>query len=152
MIILADRTSSSSVRSCFHCTRLWQSHLVGKDRGDTICSVCFSGKNKYICNMNKRTINTMLPKIQSVLKGQPVVRAWIFGSYSRGEETPLSDVDILVQYDENARITLLTISRIMTRLSEAVGKKVDLVEDGCLLPFAQESANRDKILIYERAS
>jgi len=102
--------------------------------------------------MNKRTINTMLPKIQDVLKGQPVVRAWIFGSYSRGEETPLSDVDILVQYDENARITLLTISRIMTRLSEAVGKKVDLVEDGCLLPFAQESANRDKILIYERAS
>ena len=78
-----------------------------------------------------------------------MVRAWIFESYSRGEETPLSDVDILVQYDENARITLLTISRIMTRLSEAVGKKVDLVEDGCLLPFAQESANRDRILIYE---
>ena len=101
--------------------------------------------------MEKRGANTMFAKIRDVLKGQPVVRAWVFGSYSRGEETPLSDVDILVQYDETARLTLLTISRIMTRLSDAVGKKVDLVEDGCLLPFAQESANRDKILIYERA-
>ena len=102
-------------------------------------------------HMVSRQFNTMLPKIQAVLSQQPVVKAWLFGSFSRGEETPQSDVDILVQYDENARITLLTISRIMTRLSDAVGKKVDLVEDGCLLPFAQESAERDKILIYERA-
>ncbi|MBR1699870.1 MAG: nucleotidyltransferase domain-containing protein [Bacteroidales bacterium] len=101
--------------------------------------------------MVSRQFNTMLPKIQAVLSQQPVEKAWLFGSFSRGEETPQSDVDILVQYDENARITLLTISRIMTRLSDAVGKKVDLVEDGCLLPFAQESAERDKILIYERA-
>ena len=36
--------------------------------------------------MNKRAITTMLPKIQDVLKEQPVVRAWIFGSYSRGVE------------------------------------------------------------------
>ena len=94
----------------------------------------------------------MLPKIQAVLSEQPVVKAWIFGSYSRGEETPQSDVDILVQYDANARITLLTISRIMTRLSDAIGRKVDLVEEGRLLPFAQKSAERDKILIYERAN
>ncbi len=94
----------------------------------------------------------MLPKIQAVLSEQPVVKAWIFGSYSRGEETPQSDVDILVQYDANARITLLTISRIMTRLSNAIGRKVDLVEEGRLLPFAQKSAERDKILIYERAN
>ena len=102
--------------------------------------------------MTSRTVNNMLPKIQAVLSEQPVVKAWIFGSYSRGEETPQSDVDILVQYDANARITLLTISRIMTRLSDAIGRKVDLVEEGRLLPFAQKSAERDKILIYERAN
>lgn len=33
-----------------------------------------------------------------------------------------------------------------------VKSPVDLVVDGDLLPFAQESANRDKILIYERAA
>ena len=96
--------------------------------------------------MARGTVNKMIPKIRAVLSQQPVVRAWLFGSYSKGEETPDSDVDILVQYDEDARITLLTISRIMTKLSDAVGRKVDLVEDGCLLPFARESAERDKIL------
>lgn len=33
-----------------------------------------------------------------------------------------------------------------------LGKNVDLVEDGTLKSFAVESANRDKKLIYERAS
>jgi len=33
-------------------------------------------------------------------------------------------------------------------LEKSTGRRIDLVEDGCLLPFAVESANRDKILIY----
>ena len=94
----------------------------------------------------------MLPTLQAAFKKQPIVKAWLFGSYSRGEETPESDVDILVEYDPNSRISLMTISRIMVALSDAVGKKVDLVEEGRLLPFAQESVEKDKILIYERAS
>ena len=32
-------------------------------------------------------------------KTQPVLKAWFFGSYSRGEERPDSDVDILVKLD-----------------------------------------------------
>ena len=97
-------------------------------------------------------VNTMVPKIQVVLSEKPVVRAWIFGSYSRGEETPHSDVDILVQYDNGCRVSLMDISRIMVELSRALGIQVDLVEEGRLLPFAEVSANRDKILVYERAS
>ena len=50
----------------------------------------------------------------------------------------------------NARISLLTISHMMGELEKSTGRRIDLVEDGCLLPFAVESANRDKILIYER--
>ena len=97
-------------------------------------------------------VNTMVPKIRAVLSGKPVVRAWVFGSYSRGGETPQSDVDILVQYDNGSSMSLMDISRIMVELSAALGIKVDLVEDGRLLPFAVESANRDKILVYERAN
>ena len=90
--------------------------------------------------------------IADYFKTQPVLKAWLFGSYARGEETPESDVDILVQYDNNAKISLLTISHMMGELEKTIGKRVDLIEDGCLLPFAIESANRDKKLIYERRS
>ena len=88
--------------------------------------------------------------IAEYFKTQPVVKAWLIGSFARGEETPESDIDILVQYDSTARISLLTISHMMGELERSTGRRVDLIEDGCLLPFAVESVNRDKQLIYER--
>ena len=91
-------------------------------------------------------------KIADYFKTQPVVKAWLFGSFARGEEKPDSDVDILVEYDKNAQISLLTISHMMGELETSIGRRIDLIEDGCLLPFATESANRDKRLIYERRS
>ncbi len=90
--------------------------------------------------------------IADYFKTQPVEKAWLFGSFARGEETPESDIDILVQYDNTARISLLTISHMMGELERSTGRRVDLIEDGCLMPFAVESANRDKQLIYERRS
>ncbi len=93
----------------------------------------------------------MIPKIQGFLGSQPVKKAWLFGSCSRGEETPGSDVDILVEYDrQNTRISLMRMAGIMLGLEDLLHRKVDIVEASCLLPFAQESANRDKFLIYER--
>ena len=94
----------------------------------------------------------MIQLIADYFKTQPVLKAWIFGSFARGEETEDSDLDILVEYDKNARISLLTISHMMGELEKSTGRRIDLIEDGCLLPFAVESANRDKVLIYERRS
>lgn len=37
----------------------------------------------------------MTEKIAEYFKTQPVLKAWLFGSFARGEETPDSDVDIL---------------------------------------------------------
>ena len=99
--------------------------------------------------MNTQAMTQM---IAEYFKTQPVVKAWLFGSVARGEETPESDVDILVQYDDTARISLLTISHMMGELERRTGRHVDLIEDGCLLPFAEKSANRDKRLIYERGN
>ena len=94
----------------------------------------------------------MTRRIAEYFREQPVNRAWLFGSFARGDETPDSDIDILVEYDPDARISLLTISHMMGELEKSVGRRVDLVEEGCLLPFAVASANRDKKLIYERRS
>ena len=37
-------------------------------------------------------------------------------------------------------------------LENLLGRPVDLVEEGQLMPFARQDAERDKKLIYERAS
>ncbi|MBQ4083770.1 MAG: nucleotidyltransferase domain-containing protein, partial [Bacteroidaceae bacterium] len=78
--------------------------------------------------MMNRSIQQMIPQIQRYLAGQPVSKAWLFGSYSRGEETANSDIDLLVEYTDSDSISLFTISRIATALRKLTGKTVDLVE------------------------
>ena len=116
-------------------------------------------KKAYICNVNQtvslmlsKNVQEMIPKIQQYLASQPIEKAWLFGSCSRGEETPKSDVDLLVKYQDSDSISLFDISRIMVNLKKIIKRPVDLIEEDCLLPFASKSANRDKILIYERKS
>ena len=96
----------------------------------------------------------MNQQIADYFKTQPVVRAWIFGSFARGEETPLSDVDILFvpDYHSGKPFTLFTHGGMLMDLQELLGREVDLVVEGTLRPYAAETANRDKILIYERKS
>ena len=93
---------------------------------------------------------TMQQTIAEYFKTQPVLKAWLFGSYSRGEQRPWSDVDILVQYDRQQPIGLLKIAGMKVDLEDLLNCEVDLVEDGMLRPWAAESANRDRRLIYER--
>ena len=96
---------------------------------------------------------TMQETIAEYFKTQPVLRAWVFGSFARGEETPRSDVDILFVPDRTGKpFTLFTHGGMLMDLQELLNRKVDLVEEGSLRPYAAESANRDKILIYERKS
>ncbi len=49
----------------------------------------------------------------------------IFGSYVRGEETPKSDVDILVEFEKP--VSLLTVSSLENSLSDLLCVKVDVV-------------------------
>ena len=58
---------------------------------------------------------TMNNAIADYFKTQPVVKAWIFVSFARGEETPLSDVDLLVQYEEDG-ISLLKHAAMICEL------------------------------------
>ena len=93
----------------------------------------------------------MIQTLSDYFKTQPVLKAWLFGSFARDEETPLSDVDIIVLLDHSQPIGLRFFS-MWNDLERLLDRKVDLVEDGELLPFAAETANRDKQLIYERTS
>lgn len=104
-------------------------------------------------NINDALMSTQMmnEKIAAYFKTQPVLKAWIFGSFARGEEKPWSDVDILVQYDRQQPIGLLKIAGMKVDLENLLGNEVDLVEEGTLRPWAVESVNRDKRLIYERA-
>lgn len=93
----------------------------------------------------------MIQQIADYFKTQPVLKAWLFGSFSRGEQHEGSDVDILVALDYNQPVGLKFFG-MYEDLKNMLGRDVDLVSDRTLAPFARESVDHDKILIYERAS
>lgn len=106
---------------------------------------------RFIQNVNQSRVD-LIAKIQNFLVLQPIDRAWVFGSFSRGEESENSDIDLLVEYAKPNKISLLDMVGIKLDLEKSISKTVDLIEDGHLLPFAIESANKDKYLMYERRS
>ncbi len=102
-------------------------------------------------DMISKDVRNMIPKMQEFFRNQPIKKAWLFGSCSRGEETADSDVDILVEYDRHGvKMSLMKMAGIMLELEDLLHHRVDMVELEHLLPFAQETANKDKLLIYER--
>jgi len=88
----------------------------------------------------------MTQQIAEYFKTQPVLKAWLFGSYARGEQTADSDIDILIQPDKS--VGLFKLSGMHLDLQELLNLEVDLVTVKGLRPFARESADRDKILIW----
>lgn len=92
---------------------------------------------------------TMQQTIADYFKTQPIQRAWLFGSYARGDESPLSDVDILVQFDEGG-VSLLKHAAMICELEKILDRPVDIVPEKMLRPRVRESVDQDKKLIYER--
>lgn len=88
--------------------------------------------------------------VRDYMSTQPVLKAWLFGSFSRGEEREDSDVDILILPDKSKHFSLFTLGGMYEDLKELLGRNVDIVTEGGLLPFARESVEHDKKLIYER--
>lgn len=89
--------------------------------------------------------------ISQYFKTKPVEKAWLFGSYSRGEERPGSDVDILITLVPGTKMGLKYFGMICD-LEKMLNRSVDLVIDGDLMPFARDSVEHDKVLVYERTN
>lgn len=95
------------------------------------------------------TIEKIKEIITPICKQYSVKKAYLFGSYSRGEANEKSDVDIRIESDKIK--SLFQLSGFRIDLVEALGVEVDLLS---VLPDPQykkfrENLKRDEILLYE---
>ena len=67
-------------------------------------------------------------------------------------DTDVPKEEYALEVDGKANVSLFTMGGMYMDLKEILGREVDLVEEDTLLPFAVDSANSDKKLIYERTS
>jgi len=90
-------------------------------------------------------------KIRKYFKQDPrVIKAWIFGSFARGEEMADSDIDILIEFEKTVSISFFDMEDIKYNLENLIERKTDIVEKGFIKSFAWENAKDDLQLIYER--
>lgn len=105
---------------------------------------------KILCIFAAEMDKELTQKISDYFATRPVVKAWVFGSYARGEQGPDSDIDIMIVPDRNAHVGLFLLSGMSLDLQDLLGVKVDLVTEKGLMPFARPSVEKDRILMYER--
>jgi predicted nucleotidyltransferase len=88
-------------------------------------------------------------RISSQLSPKPTcAKAYLFGSYARGEQDTVSDFDLLVELEEH--VGLYQFVAIQLGLENLLGKKVDLVSEKGLSARLRHYIEKDKKLIYER--
>ena len=90
--------------------------------------------------------------LEALCRQRHVRRLALFGSYSRGEAGPDSDIDILVDYEPNQSVTYLDLVDLADGLSELFGqgRRVDLVTRPALHPLMRKHVEQDMVVLYER--
>ena len=90
-------------------------------------------------------------KIRPILKPY-AQRVSVFGSFARGDETPQSDIDLLIALkpaEQRPPLGLFEVIRLEKKLEKKLGRAVDLVTEEGLSPRIKANVEKEKVLLYE---
>lgn len=90
-----------------------------------------------------------LESIKEYFITQPVLKAYLFGSYVRGQADKESDIDILVDLDYSQKIGLQFV-QMKLDLENILNSKVDLVSSNGLSKYIKPIIDTEKMVIYAR--
>jgi predicted nucleotidyltransferase len=83
------------------------------------------------------SLHKALPELQ---QKYPIAKLALFGSYSRNEQHPESDIDIMVEFSKPVGIEFIDLS---FELEKIFGRKVDLVSQKAIKPKYFELLKND---------
>ncbi len=99
--------------------------------------------------LGKATVDRTIKQLKDLLKEHPLIkRAWLFGSFARKEARLGSDIDLMVEYHPKKKVSYFDQFGIAEVFTQALGRKVDIVEKGYLKDFAARTAEKDMTLIH----
>jgi predicted nucleotidyltransferase len=98
--------------------------------------------------MNSKAVIERLRTYEPELRAAGIVHLSLFGSTARNANRPDSDIDLLAAFDPTRQLSLLDIIHLENHLSDLLGAKVDLIEEGTLRPRIKESADKDILYAF----
>jgi len=93
------------------------------------------------------TIETIKAKVIPILKNYGVNRAYLFGSFARGEQNQNSDIDFLVEYTSDAERTLFKAVELKYELEDILQMKVDVLTEAAISPYIRPYVLKDRKVI-----
>ena len=96
------------------------------------------------------TVKDISAKIIPTLKSQGVLKAALFGSVVRGEEKKGSDIDLLVELDDDK--SLLDLVGLKLELEDSLKTRVDVLTYDAIYPLLKDIILGEQQIIYEKRS
>ena len=87
-------------------------------------------------------------KLSAFCRRNHIKRLAFFGSVLRGDFKPTSDIDVLVEF-EKGQTPGFEFFRMQEKLSELLGRKVDLNTPGDLSRYYRDRVLREAVTVYD---
>ena len=101
--------------------------------------------------MTRARIDIPDDKLAEFCRRNHIRRLALFGSVLRDDFRPDSDVDVLVEFQPDARVGLLTLAGMEIELSELLGRRVDLNTPGFLSRYFRDEVLAEAEVRYDAA-
>lgn len=93
----------------------------------------------------------ILSQIKKIIKTFPGIhKAWIYGSFARGDDRPESDIDITVKTDDT--FSYFDLAEIQHHIEKAINRKIDIGFIDSFKPHIRNHVEPDLKLVYERST
>lgn len=119
-------------------------------KAETIQPTLHSPVAEYAVKPKTDKLILSLAKINRLCRDYGIVRLALFGSAARGEMTPDSDIDLLVEFSPDSKASLFDIPALQDAFSAAFGgRKVDIATPEILEnPYRRKTILRDAKVLY----
>ena len=98
--------------------------------------------------MNTQDAVATLRRHESALRALGICHAAVFGSFARGENRPDSDLDIMIEVDPDAHITVFDYVGLKEYIAGLFDGPVDVVSRDGLKPHVRPAATADAIYAF----
>lgn len=93
-------------------------------------------------------LESVMNRLRTACQSKDIAMLGVFGSVARGEDTPNSDVDLLIRLSKP--VGFVEFIALEDTFKEIIGRNVDLATEASLHPLIRQNVLADLKVIYEK--